>query len=582
MTPFDAWIVSRLRCDRPVDPADLPLVSESVLSLATRLASLDPDRRDDAWLGFLEGRSDRDALMLAVANADPDGLRPDPLEGEDDPADDWPPIRLTSLPGVDPFPLDVLPEPARQFAEAVAWSIGGSRVDFAALGVLVAASAAIGGSCRVKITSSHYQSASLYAIGVGRSSDGKSPAFEAALAPIWAIQARLRADWKRDIERWELTPEAEQGPRPILKRIATSSPTCEALGGILRSNPRGLMVIPDETTGWLNSLNQYKSKGNDRQFWLSAWGGATIYIDRAKDKEEPIAVPRPFLSVVGGMTPGDLAAIDKSGTAGDGFTARLLIVYPDPTRRVWNNDGVHPGVAGEYARMLDRLYARVMPENDDGTPEAVVVSIDPEADSILENWFNSHQDEIEEHGFPESLHAHWGKLDAYLYRYALASHLMDLACGAADPNAEIPPISVATINRAIRFVAYLKSHARRVHHATNQRASNGGDNVQALLKWIIPSDRRTFSIRDINNNFDRFEDDPATLEDALKWMVDKHLIRPIERPATPGRGRPSTPKFEANPALWKSRQNRQNPQKNQNSSNIDGFDGFDGKTEEDQ
>ena len=82
MTSFDAWIVSRLRSDRPVVSDDRALVSEPFRPLVDRLASLAVDRRDDVWSEFLANRSDGDALIRAVVDADPDGPRPEPSEAD--------------------------------------------------------------------------------------------------------------------------------------------------------------------------------------------------------------------------------------------------------------------------------------------------------------------------------------------------------------------------------------------------------------------------------------------------------------------------------------------------------------------
>src|SRR6185437_11461484 len=111
-------------------------------------------------------------------------------------------------------------------------------------------------------------------------------------------------------------------------------PTTEALGPILAANPRGGIIIPDEMTKWVMSMDQYKGgKGGDRPFYLSVWGGEPVIIDRAKHAAEPIMVPHPFLSIVGGMTPGMLSELSEGKGREDGFSARLLFSYPDRVAR---------------------------------------------------------------------------------------------------------------------------------------------------------------------------------------------------------------------------------------------------------
>ncbi len=78
-----------------------------------------------------------------------------------------------------------------------------------------------------------------------------------------------------------------------------------------------MIVAPDEMTKWVMSMDQYKNgKGGDRPFYLSAWNGEPVYIDRAKNMREPIVVPHPFLTVVGGMTPDMLSTLPEGQGTG--------------------------------------------------------------------------------------------------------------------------------------------------------------------------------------------------------------------------------------------------------------------------
>ncbi len=80
----------------------------------------------------------------------------------------------------------------------------------------------------------------------------------------------------------------------------------------------------------------------------------------------------------------------------------------------------------------------------------------------------------------------WGKLEAYAARLALILHLMDLAADPTRPAADDPPeLPRRIIEDAARLVAYFKSHALRVYAAMGGKADDGGDDVRALVRWII-------------------------------------------------------------------------------------------------
>jgi hypothetical protein len=477
----------------------------------------------------------------------PDGS---PLAVTGTSGDDWGPIRLGTLPPAESFPLEVLPGPARDLAEATAESIA-CPVDFPAVALLAAASGAIGRSASLLIKPGYFASASIYAALVGGPSSGKSPAIRAALAPVWFIAQMLYELWRAAMGAWESAKPDERGEEPILKRIASTDPTTEALGPLLANNPRGLVVAPDEMTKWVLSMDQYKGgKGGDRPFYLSAWCGEPVFIDRAKHTREPIAVPHPFLTVVGGMTPDMLSTLPEGRGRDDGFMARLLFAYPDRVPRRYSTQGIPDDVADEWRRLALTLWHREM-RDVDGRPAPHLIRMTPEAAREWAAWCQAHYAEQEADDFPDSLEGPWGKLEAYAGRLALILHLMDLA---SDPTrtvaADLPELPRRIIADAARLVAYFKAHARRVHAAMGGKCTDGGEDVRALVRWILRNDLARFSERDIARNFDRFQDDPAALADALWWMAGNNLIRPSREPEeAPKPGRKRSPAYEVNPTL---------------------------------
>ena len=74
--PSEAWKIRRIRCQMPVDGTLLALMSEPWKSLAERLAAT-PEAEQGAMLqGFLAGRSDENAIIEALNEADPTGPAP--------------------------------------------------------------------------------------------------------------------------------------------------------------------------------------------------------------------------------------------------------------------------------------------------------------------------------------------------------------------------------------------------------------------------------------------------------------------------------------------------------------------------
>jgi hypothetical protein len=472
-------------------------------------------------------------------------------DGQGKPTDGWGPIRLAELPEAAAFPLDVLPLPARRLAEAAAASIG-CPVDFPALGGLAAASGVIGRSACLSIKPGYFESASLYAAAVGGPSSGKSPALRAALAPVHAIAERLHDEWRPKMDAWKAAKADGRGEEPDLVRLVTSDPTTEALGPILAKNPRGLLVAPDEMTKWVLSMDQYRNgRGGDRPFYLAAWSGEPVYIDRAKFAREPIVVPHPFLTVVGGIVPDLLSALPEGRGRDDGFLARLLFAYPDRGLRRYSERGIPDAVAQDWERVVGSLWSRGMADLG-GRPAPRVVEMAPRARREWAAWCRAHYAEQEADDFLESLEGPWGKLEAYMARVSLILHLIELASDPERPDPEDPPeLSERTIAHAARLVDYFKSHARRVHAAMGGKADGGGEDARALVRWIRRGPREEFSERDITQNLRRFRDDPAALAEALRRLAERNVIR-LKRSkagASPKGGRPPTREFEVNPGF---------------------------------
>jgi hypothetical protein len=316
-----------------------------------------------------------------------------------------------------------------------------------------------------------------------------------------------------------------------------------------------MIVAPDEMTKWVMSMDQYKGgKGGDRPFYLSAWCVEPILIDRAKHMKEPIAVPHPFLTVVGGLTPDMLSSLPEGRGRDDGFLARLLLVYPDRVPRGYSEEGVPEAVAQGWSnlvRTLWRLPMRIL----EGKPVPWVVTMTPEAQTEWAGWCRTHRAEQDSDTFPRSLEGCWGKLESYAARHALILHLMELATDPSRCCDALPELPRQVVANAARLIAYLKTHLLRVRASIGGKSDHGSDDVQALIRWIDRNDRAEFSTRDIDRNFDRFRDNPAALVDALQWMSDRNIIRQRQEPDKKT-GRKRSPSFEVNPALKTTRRFR--------------------------
>ena len=568
MTPLDAWLIARLRANLPISSEDQSLVSEAFCPLVNRLASLAVDRRDDAWEGFLVGRSDAQDLMQAVINADTDRPPPEPTEDDADTNDGWGPIRLGTLPPAVPFPVEVLPLVARRLVVESAESIG-CPPDFVAVAMIAAAAGVIGRSVSLRLKGDYFAASSLFAALIGPPSDGKSPALRVACTAVRRIDETLQSQHEQAMDCWQKQQEAVGSdgkkakptlpPRP--QRIDIDDATMEAMPSLLADNSRGLIFVKDELSALMLGMNQYKGgKGSDRQFLLSAWSGKAIKIDRVKHSGIPVRVPHPCLTIIGAMTPDLIASIGDPEGREDGFVDRFLFSYPE-VRPVpsWNDRGVDDATLDEWAVLVARLWTRDL-NFKEGRSIPHVASLTGQARIAWSEAYDSHTNEMNVSDFPGRLRGPWGKLGEYAGRLVLILACLDHAADPfADPNA-VPAITPQIVRDAWQVVAYHKAHVRRVRASLGGGHRLGSDEVQVLLGWIRRGKRQSFSTSEVTKDLTRFRDDRAALEDALGWLTSKNIVRPQkETPRDSSKsGRKPAPRYDVNPATLKLPENRKN------------------------
>jgi hypothetical protein len=124
--------------------------------------------------------------------------------------------------------------------------------------------------------------------------------------------------------------EATAPPAPPQPRLLVMNISIEALQRMLAENPRGLLSVRDELSGWLASFGEYKSAGPgaDLAFYLQCWNGDAYASDRVKFNGSPIRIEHAALAILGGLVPDRLREV--LADADDGLAARLLYVWPDP------------------------------------------------------------------------------------------------------------------------------------------------------------------------------------------------------------------------------------------------------------
>lgn len=283
-----------------------------------------------------------------VGNVDPDtGEILPPPENDNDPRIDW--SRPMDIFGIRPPPdldLDLLPEPFRAYTADQA-ALTGCDPAIIGLGAVVAAAACITDQIKLQPKAKDitwHEHPRLWVAFVGDPSTKKSPGISKAVRHVKRLNQRMAeenaaaiADWKWQHDSWKEAKKADKTnppPEPQMpaeRRLLVEDITVEKLSDVLKDNPRGVLTLKDELTGWFASMDAYKGGGKgasmDRAHWLEAYNGGSHMIDRVT--RGSVLIPNWSTCIVGGIQPDMMRAISKS-MGNDGLLQRFMIVVARP------------------------------------------------------------------------------------------------------------------------------------------------------------------------------------------------------------------------------------------------------------
>jgi putative DNA primase/helicase len=380
-------------------------------------------------------------------------------------------INTESLPNVVEFPVEAMPGACQRLVRQSAAAIG-CPPDFVALPMLVVLGSAIGNSRVLKIKEGWTEGPAVYGATVAEPGEKKTSAAKVAMEPAVKAQAEYKSSFKEAKEQFESKlREHEKDKRacrkdgladpippvaPVMKRTVVEDTTVEALAQVLEGNPRGVLAVRDELSGWARSMDQYKSgKGADRQFWLSAWSNSYASVDR-KSREEPLILTRPLVGVFGSIQPEILSELGDGRE--DGLLDRFLFSYPDPIPSRWTDDEISPEAKAGYRKLYNDLRDLYMELDDHSDPNPQSVVFAPDAKDVFIDAVNTNREQMELPGFPGRLKGPYSKLEACLAKFCLI-----LAVARCKESKEAERVEVRDVLQAVLLVDYFKTHARRVY-----------------------------------------------------------------------------------------------------------------------
>jgi hypothetical protein len=405
------------------------------------------------------------------------------------------------------FPIHAFPKRLQAVLESMA-NCYGLPIDFYGLGALTVASSLIGNSYNVHFLAGWTVPPIVYSAIVGPSSMGKSPAMKFCLKPIYSIEDEYRAQYLEDIETWKqecfniqsTNSRQPEPPKPQSREILLSDATIESISSSMTRNPRGLLLFRDELTGWVNSLNQYR-KGSDTEFYLQNWSNVSSKINRVS--KDPLFIRKPFLNVLGGITPAVLETLAGDGKQDNGFLARILFAYPDDQRAphlsTIQPDPANFDIYQDIMDFLNKLPTKITPpetEYHDWTIESIGIHLEERAFKAYRFFYDHTADQMNRMDNDTQISI-YGKMREYCLRFALILELLNLACEnlqffrdrKRNPIYDVEGMERITIKedsilRAIALVDYFKYTSRKVLARFESPVAKLSSNKQAWYESL--------------------------------------------------------------------------------------------------
>jgi len=491
----------------------------------------------------------------------------------------WPKIVSFDELDLPQFPTDVLPGVLRNWVMAESHATQ-TPPDLAGLLTLAVCSATIARRVVVEPRSGWREPVNLFVAVLLEPGNRKSAVFADAMKPLRELEAELieatrpavareqsdrrqdearlrkleklaaekdNADARHDAEN--LAADLAEQTERVLPRLMVDDATAEKLGMML-AEQGGRIASMSPEGGVFDLMAGLYSKSGIPQFgvYLMGHSGDDLITDRVSRKS--VRVERPALTCAYAMQPAVIEGLAENASfRGRGLLARFL--YATPQSWIGRRQ-VAPTPVSDATREAYRQAVRKLAEAEG----EFVLELAADAAALLRDWEAEIEGMLGDGGQMEIMRDWGAKLAGATLRVAATLH-----CVVHGPNGQI---DLPTIEATIRIGRYLIPHAELVLAMMQAKEDSGDDDARYVLRWIERHNRREFTKRDAQQHGKRRFPKADDIDAALDELVRRGFIR--LRPAeAAGPGRPPSPIYEVNPAVFdghepeKRYQNSQNP-----------------------
>ena len=394
----------------------------------------------------------------------------------------------------------------------------------------------------------------------------KSPAMQAALGPIYHLEAEVAKDnevaheaHKANISNFKVRQAVKASLEKAAQKAAalgkdkpvnydvgaepeepeelhyyTNDSTYEAVGKLLVGNPTGLLIVRDELVSLLRHLDR-EEQTVARSFYMSGWSGTQPYtfnrIIRGRLHIEAVC-----LSIIGNTQPTHIGSYVRRANAdtagGDGLLQRFgMLVWPDSPpewKNVdrWLTTNIRERAWSVFTRMSELSETNLCASGAQRGPydKTPFFRFDDAALEEFTHWREKLERRLRSHELPPAIEGHFAKYRKLVPALALINHLADGGEGSIKQSA---------LHKAIAFSIYLESHARRVYGGADAAEVAA---AKAILAHIRQDDLKDgFTARDVQRHCWSNLSDRQQVQAGLDLLVELDWLTVVK---TISSGRP--------------------------------------------
>lgn len=365
------------------------------------------------------------------------------------------------------FPIDIFPKPIQSYILECAQTLNMS-IDYMGCSLIWLISLSIGNSIQIEIKRGWREIATVWIAVVGKAGIGKTPSISKAIFPVEKLNNKEIASFIKEYEKYEFyeklnKKEKEEYPeikKPVKKQFIANDITIEALVDLHQENDNAVGVFKDELAGWFKDMNKYK-QGSDLEFWLSAWSGKSVNLNRITRAGSFVASP--LIPILGGIQPSIFNSFYTDENKDNGFMDRMLLSFPDLEVEKYNDAEMEYSTVQWYGDTIiaffEKIRNKVIQRDSDGKINPVILKFGKESKKEWIRIFNEITDIQNSDMENEYMKSMLPKQKSYIPRFALLLHVFN---GLGQPAYNYDEVSKDSMLKAERLSKYFIAMSKKV------------------------------------------------------------------------------------------------------------------------